>query len=242
MDLDKDSRGLVYAILILLLWFTSLTLLLSTAIDRQSWLIIGLEILGRTILHTGLFILGHDAMHHNLAPDNPRINRRIGQIAIWLYAFLSYETCQANHRQHHRQPGQVGDPDFHNGTHIDPVHWYLKFMGEYLSISAQIRFFLYAIVIGLILCIGFKVTLINLIVFILIPLCLSSIQLFFFGTYLPHRHPLEPAVVNHHLQPSTTYQFWSLISCYHFGCYHAEHHRHPQKPWYKLPIAGNFLA
>ena len=35
-------------------------------------------------LHTGLFILAHDAMHHSLAPTHPLINQRIGRLSLAL--------------------------------------------------------------------------------------------------------------------------------------------------------------
>lgn len=235
MGLVKELRGVRYAVLILGLWFISLCLLLSDPVTQRSWLEIGIEVLGRTILHTGLFILGHDAMHHNLAPRHQWINHGIGRITTWLYAFLPYEQCQKNHRKHHAHPGQKGDPDFHDGTHADPIRWYIKFLGEYLSIEGRIVFLLSALLIGLVLSVGLKVSIINLILFVIVPLCLSSIQLFIFGTYLPHRQCLETTQLKQRLQRSFLYRIWSFMSCYHFGCYHFEHHHDPHKPWYELP-------
>ena len=68
--------------------------------------------------------------------------------------------------------------------------------------------------------------------FCIVPLVLSSWQLFLVGTYLPHRntdsHKGE--------QPRSLYlpAFLSFASCYHFG-YHREHHENPSVPWFKLP-------
>ncbi|MGB2926523.1 MAG: fatty acid desaturase, partial [Limnothrix sp.] len=69
--------------------------------------------------------------------------------------------------------------------------------------------------------------------FFLLPLFLSSLQLFFFGTYLPHRQgpkTYQPVTSSNRFQ-----YLWSLVSCYHFGVYHQEHHAFPHKPWFMLP-------
>ncbi|MTF39296.1 hypothetical protein GGC33_10195 [Cyanobacterium aponinum 0216] len=62
----------------------------------------------------------------------------------------------------------------------------------------------------------------------------SSLQLFFFGTFLPHRHHQDNqyslgAIKSLHLP-----MLLSLITCYHFS-YHQEHHRYPSLPWWQLP-------
>ena len=62
---------------------------------------------------------------------------------------------------------------------------------------------------------------------------LSAVQLFYFGTYLPHRGPH----VNEHRARSNDFStLWSFLTCYHFG-YHLEHHRYPMVPWWRLPTA-----
>ena len=74
----------------------------------------------------------------------------------------------------------------------------------------------------------------NLILFWVSPALLSTLQLFYFGTYLPHRRP-EDGYDNPHRARSNAYStFWSFITCYHFG-YHWEHHEYPSVPWWHLP-------
>jgi beta-carotene/zeaxanthin 4-ketolase len=74
----------------------------------------------------------------------------------------------------------------------------------------------------------------NLILFWASPALLSTGQLFFFGTYLPHREPQGGYTNPDHAQ-SNDYPFWlSLLTCYHFG-YHWEHHRYPNIAWWQLP-------
>jgi beta-carotene ketolase (CrtW type) len=59
------------------------------------------------------------------------------------------------------------------------------------------------------------------------------LQLFVFGTYLPHRiqqqadDPQAPASIDHPV-------WLSLLTCFHFG-YHREHHESPQLAWFELP-------
>ena len=64
------------------------------------------------------------------------------------------------------------------------------------------------------------------------PQVLSTIQLFYFGTYLPHRGTFEP---DSFPARSNSYPSWlSLVTCFHFG-YHFEHHKYPYIPWWYLP-------
>ena len=196
------------------------------------WLV--LAILGRTFLHTGLFIIAHDAMHRSLVPNHQVANDLIGKFAIWLYAFFPYERCRKNHWRHHRYPGQIRDPDFHDCIHRHPLRWYLKFIGEYLPLS---QFIILGSSWGLIFYILnqiFQISLVNFIVFWILPLLLSSIQLFYFGTYLPHRGNEKESSNSHHAHSTNYPIFWSFLTCYHFG-YHWEHHEYPNIPWYRLP-------
>jgi beta-carotene ketolase (CrtW type) len=225
---------------IISLWAASLVQLLGVPLDDwPGGLIVG-AVLGRTFLHTGLFIMAHDAMHLSLAPQQPQLNRLIGRIAVWLYAFLPYEHCRQNHWRHHRHPAQPEDPDFHAGH---PVCWYLKFIRTYWSAGQMARFVISGSL--LFLCLGAwrPIYLVNILLFWLLPLVLSSVQLFFFGTYLPHREPHQGPHRNCPRQAaagaihSTAYPvWWSLLTCYHFG-YHWEHHTYPHLPWYRLPAA-----
>ncbi|HBE17161.1 MAG TPA: beta-carotene ketolase [Cyanobacteria bacterium UBA11149] len=196
------------------------------------WLV--LAILVRTFLHTGLFIIAHDAMHGSLVPNHKVANDLIGKFAIWLYAFFPYERYRENHWQHHHYPGQIRDPDFHDGIHRHPLRWYLKFIGEYLPLS---QFIILGSSWGLIFYILnqiFDISLVNFIVFWILPLLLSSIQLFYFGTYLPHGGNEKDSSNSHHAHSTNYPIFWSFLTCYHFG-YHWEHHEYPNIPWYRLP-------
>jgi beta-carotene ketolase (CrtW type) len=222
---------------ILSLWAGSLVPLLGLPLDRwPGWLIV-IAILGRTFLHTGLFIVAHDAMHRSLMPRHPRLNTLIGRIAVWLYAFLPYESCRANHWRHHRYPAQGGDPDFHDGD-SHPVYWYLAFIRAYLPRWQLVRFVIWGGVFFLTLDALVNILPANLVIVWLLPLVLSSMQLFFFGTYLPHRPQTQPAgslaSSRGSIRSLPCPIWWSFLTCYHFG-YHWEHHTYPNLPWYRLP-------
>ncbi len=63
-----------------------------------------------------------------------------------------------------------------------------------------------------------------------IPAGLSTLQLFYFGTYLPHMGEETNA---HHSHSQSKNHLWAFISCYFFG-YHFEHHDSPGTPWWRL--------
>jgi len=75
--------------------------------------------------------------------------------------------------------------------------------------------------------------LLNVLLFFSLPLLLSSLQLFVFGTYLPHR-ALEPQAEAHRPRSLNLPVWLSLLTCYHFG-YHWEHHQYPWLAWHQLP-------
>jgi beta-carotene ketolase (CrtW type) len=153
----------------------------------------------------------------------------MGRIVVFVYAMLPYDKLRAKHFQHHKTPGRPEDPDYH-GERGGFLPWYLHFMRNYVTIpqiiGMAISFNLLRYVAG--------VPLGNVILFWAGPALLSTLQLFFFGTYLPHREPQGGYTNPDHAQ-SNDYPVWlSLLTCYHFG-YHWEHHRYPNAAWWQLP-------
>ncbi len=67
-----------------------------------------------------------------------------------------------------------------------------------------------------------------------LPAILSSIQLFYFGTYRPHHLNARPFADHHRARSDEFSLLTSLLACFHFG-YHLEHHEMPWIPWWKLP-------
>lgn len=222
--------GIIIATVIILLWATSLAILLYTDVSNLGLLWLIPAILLQTFLYAGLFITAHDAMHGVVFPANIKINHLIGTIAVFLYGFFSYENLLKKHWLHHRYPATELDPDYHDRVHKSFFGWYFHFMKGYFSWK---QFLGISLAFGL-LAEGFHIAKINLILFWAIPSVLSSLQLFYFGTYLTHREPKEGYTNQHRATSNNLSPFWSFITCYHFG-YHKEHHEHPHLPWWKLP-------
>lgn len=180
-------------------------------------------------LNVGLFIIAHDAMHGSLAPGRLGVNRGFGRVALLLYAGFWYDALLPKHMAHHRGPGTETDPDFHAGRPDRFLPWYGKFMREYfgwpqlLVLTAPVLVYL---------AVGVPVA--NLLLFWAGPALLSSVQLFYFGTYRPHRVEAQAFADDHRARSSELGWLGSLLSCYHFG-YHHEHHLKPHVPWWGLP-------
>jgi beta-carotene ketolase (CrtW type) len=222
---------------LMLAWALSLAWLLSLDLPRLTWWGVTLAVLLRTQLQTGLFIVAHDAMHRVLWPGRRLWNDRIGALALMLYAALRFRSCHRQHRRHHHQPASAADPDFPADRRAGPLPWYRQFMAGYLSPAQMAR--LLAIWAMLLLACGSSGTPcqagLKLLLFCTLPLLLSSLQLFVFGTYLPHRGQRLPESRSH--PDSLNLPPWlSLLACFHFG-YHREHHDDPALPWFELPAA-----
>lgn len=226
----RDAKGIGIAGAILSAWAVSLYVLLSTGvgtIPAGLWIpAIALQ----TFLHTGLFITAHDAMHGTIAPDLETVNDAIGRAAVLLYALFSYDKLTRKHRRHHDRPTDAEDPDYHDDEGERFLPWYVGFLREYVGLWQ---------IVGM--AVAFNVLhhaagvgLMTLNLFWVVPSLLSTLQLFYFGTYLPHRTPEDGHRDEHH---STSNEFSPLVSfltCYHFG-YHHEHHERPDVPWWGLP-------
>lgn len=178
-------------------------------------------------LNVGLFILGHDSMHGTLTPAWPALNRAIGRVALFLYVGFPYEPSRAKHHAHHQSPGSSDDPDFHASNRFWP--WYRSFMLQYFSVWNAL--FVASVISGLVL---LGAPLANVLLFWAAPAILSSLQLFTFGTFLPHRRTAAAFADAHHARSNAWPEALSLLTCFHFG-YHLEHHLHPGEPWWRLP-------
>lgn len=181
-------------------------------------------------LYVGLFIVAHDCMHGSLVPFSPRLNRAVGSLCLLLYAGFDFDRLNQEHHLHHRHSGTEHDPDFSVEASGNFVKWYVAFFSHYVSwreivvISAIIWFYL--LVLG--------APVVNLLIFWSLPAILSSVQLFYFGTFLPHR-PTAVPFADRHRTHSNDYPLWlSLLTCFHFGYHHA-HHASPGTPWWRLP-------
>ena len=189
-------------------------------------------VLALTWLSVGLFIVAHDAMHGSLAPFRPGLNWAIGQLCLGLYAGFRFTPLNVEHHRHHRHPGTADDPDFDDRPPHGIVAWYVDFMRHYFGLT---EYLVLNVLVGLYLFV-LSAPLANVLVFWALPALVSSVQLFVFGTYLPHR-PGVDTFTDRHRTRSNGYPVWlSLLTCFHFG-YHHEHHDQPSVPWWRLPQA-----
>jgi beta-carotene ketolase (CrtW type) len=194
------------------------------------WAAAPILVLALCWLDVGLFIVAHDCMHGSLAPGRPSLNRWAGRIALALYAGFSYDRLLPKHFAHHKAAGTRDDPDY-SADH--PRHfwrWYLAFFRQYFGLRE------FAMLTGLV---AFYVFVLsapypNLLLFWALPAILSSLQLFLFGTFLPHRLDEEDFPDRHRARSNGYNGLLSLLTCFHFG-YHHEHHRAPNVPWWRLP-------
>lgn len=230
IDNEESAKGLLIALSLITTWIISLVTLLSFNLSNVHLFSIVFAVFFQTFLYAGIFITAHDAMHRSLFPGNPKVNDCLGTACVFLYAFFSYKKLLKNHWLHHRYPASDRDPDFHDGHSTHPISWFLTFIKRYYGwpqlIAASIAYY---VATGLL-----HVSELNLVLFWIVPALLSSVQLFYFGTFLPHHEPQGGYTNVHRARSNSLPIFWSLLSCYHFG-YHEEHHEHPSVPWWQLP-------
>lgn len=201
-------------------------------LEGWGWAAAPVLIAGLTWLSVGLFIIAHDAMHRSLAPTRPGLNKAFGTATLLIYAGFAFGKLLPKHHQHHRTPGAADDPDFdaENPGRFWP--WYLRFFRAYFGW----REFAWVATVSAVYILLLRAPLGNVWLFWAAPALLSSLQLFTFGTWLPHRH--GDAFPDHHNARSNAMPRWlSLLTCFHFGGFHHEHHLHPSLPWWRLPEA-----
>lgn len=177
-------------------------------------------------LSTGLFITGHDAMHGTVSRHR-WVNQAVGTAACFLFAGLSYRRLVVNHRAHHTDPTGPDDPDFSLRTQSF-WPWFATFMWRYTTWP---QILVMAAKFNLLLLLG--VAQWRIVAFWVVPALLGTVQLFYFGTYLPHRRPDTPDMAPHHARSLPRHHGWAMLSCYFFG-YHWEHHESPSTPWWRL--------
>ena len=181
-------------------------------------------------LSVGLFITAHDAMHGSLAPGRPGLepgDRARGADALRRLLLRPADeralgapqgTGQCRRSRFLRRPSDLvramvlGLPNALFRLAVLPV----RLSG--VGIAAA----------------GGCVPLANLLALYALPAILSSVQLFAFGTFLPHRHDGAEFPDRHNSRTNDWGTLVSLASCYHFG-YHHEHHLSPNVPWWRLP-------
>ncbi|WP_250157417.1 fatty acid desaturase [Tianweitania aestuarii] len=183
-------------------------------------------------LTVGLFIVAHDAMHGSLAPGWTRLNTFVGAFILTIYAGFGWRHIRGAHMSHHDAPGTADDPDFCIDEPDRFWPWFWTFFKRYFGRRSIL--FVCSVVATYILV--FRASVFNVVLFYGLPSLLSSLQLFYFGTFRPHRHEEENGFSDRHNARSNEFGYLaSLLSCFHFG-YHHEHHTQPWVPWWGLPV------
>jgi beta-carotene ketolase (CrtW type) len=238
--MSTQKKGLWTAIGIIVLFGVSLSLALTQVqIERLSdgfrylWLVFWMQ-----LLYCGLFITAHDACHGSVAPGQPRINLWIGRVAAFLYAGFFFDSMRAKHHRHHEAPGSPLDPDYLGNAAGSArfLPWIWRFFLNYLGVGQLV--FLFAL--GQFMMQKTEIPHANLQLFWIVPAILSALQLFFFGTYLPHRRIRGTEHSDHHHARNSALPFFlSFLTCYHFGAHHHTHHSKPGVPWFGLPFSSS---
>ena len=234
-SLVDNYKGLSFAAIILGAWIWSLAVGLELDLGSCHPILIAVLVAIKAFLHTGLFIVAHDSMHNSLLAGKTEANRWIGSLMLFLYAGLDFDLCERNHKLHHQFPETENDPDFSPDSDSDTniINWYAHFIGNYIHSSQLMKLTIGWLTIYWLASMVNAFPIVNVLSFCVLPLVLSSLQLFFVGTWLPHRH-------SNHVSLNATPRRLSLnpivsfAACYHFG-YHREHHESPSTPWFELP-------
>lgn len=208
------------ALLIISLWMVSITLLMRFDFSFTNPLVY-IFVLIQMHLYTGLFITAHDAMHGTVAMGNKKLNNAIGQICTLLYAVFPFQKLNTEHHKHHKFVHTNDDPDYYEGNFFV---WYYQFIKQYLSWWQIVAMAIIYNVLKL------YIPEQNLLMFWVVPSLLSTLQLFYFGTYLPHKGEHQNI---HHSKTQSKNHIWAFLTCYFFG-YHYEHHESPGTPWWRL--------
>ncbi len=125
------------------------------------------------------------------------------------------------------------DPDFHDGRSTSAPAWFVTFMRRYITRAQLVRQACIATFLHFVL--GAPVF--NLALFWAAPSITSAMQLWFFGTYLPHRERHgQPYVDRHRARSVGDSTALSLLTCYNFGGCHWEHHAYAAVPWWRLHV------
>lgn len=217
--------GIALAGTIISLWTLHLWYCLTNVNVSLSNVYLYLGVIVQAYLYTGLFITAHDAMHGSISKSG-KVNSVIGYICSVLFAGLSYKKLRKNHFMHHSFPGTDKDPDYcsYSGNFFI---WWASFLKRYISLT-QIIFM--AVVFNLLKLITGEI---SVWIFFVLPVILSTFQLFYFGTYLPHRTPHSHEMLPHNSRTQKKNHLLAMLSCYFFG-YHYEHHESPKTSWWRL--------
>jgi len=240
---SRDIVGLLLAALIFGAWLVTLPMMFVQP-ERVMPTLFGDSRLGvvastivlmaaRTWITTGLFVTVHDAIHGQVSPSFRRLNHALGAVCSFCYASFSYKLLYRDHWRHHAEPITEGDPDWYEGG---LRKWLLSFLGHYSTFWQlfweSFQFWSFVGIGQRVLRIDFSVMVVRVALVWALPALISGLQLFYFGTYLPHKDNPES---EHSARSNDWPYLLSLLSCFHFGACHEEHHAYPMLAWWELP-------
>jgi beta-carotene/zeaxanthin 4-ketolase len=227
----QSAIGLLFAATLFATWIVvHFWAMFAFTMGWHNWPLVPLIFALQCWLSVGMFIVAHDAMHGSLAPGQPRLNSAIGAILLFFYAGFGWKKMRDAHFDHHRHVGSARDPDFNVDNPKDFWPWYAVFLKRYFGWQSML--FVWSVV--LVYYFIADVPAQNIALLYGFPAIASSLQLFYFGTYQPHRHEEAPFPDHHGSRTNDYGTLTSLFSCFHFG-YHHEHHLSPATPWWGLP-------
>ena len=221
LNARENRKGISIALIVIACWGINLSIALQWEIDWAHPLTYLLFFL-QAHLYTGLFITAHDAMH-GVVSSNQKINHGLGRLCATLFAFNFYGNLFRKHHLHHQHVATDEDPDYHHGSFWP---WYWSFTKQYVNLWQVL---LMAVTFNLLILVFPEP---NVLLYWAIPSIVATFQLFYFGTYIPHRgeHAPEDKYKSKSLPLNHVKAF---LTCYFFG-YHYEHHASPGTPWWKL--------
>ncbi len=223
--------GMIAAIAIVGMWITvHLWAMFSFRVTASNWPVMPLIALLQCWLSVGMFIVAHDAMHGSLAPGRKNVNAGTGAFVLFLYAGFGWRSLRDAHFDHHRHVGTAEDPDFSAGNARQFWPWYSQFLRRYFTWRSMA--FVWTVVLTYYFLLSVPPE--NILLLYGIPAIASSLQLFYFGTYRPHRLDDHGFSDRHNSRSNDFGWVKSLLTCFHFG-YHHEHHLSPGTPWWALP-------
>ena len=216
--------GLFLSFVIITLWLAHVayTLMSVPVVWTSPWTY--MHFAAQAYLSTGLFITAHDAIHGTVVKGRMG-NNMIGCVAAFLFAGLWYPRLVVNHHRHHLHPADdCLDPDFHPSNNL--VVWFLTFMWRYTTVWQLI---IMAAAYNLL---ALRIEELRLWIWWIAPAFMGAFQLFFVGTYVPHRKP-HTHDMPHRARSMHLNHLGAMLACYFFG-YHSEHHLSPGTPWWRL--------